>query len=353
MRKIISLFCLLLPILSFADTLAIKENAPDRHVVVKGDTLWDISARFFKDPWKWQEIWGLNKDTIKDPHWIYPGDLVVLDRTTGTLHVGENPQQPSASNSSGIVTSGNIVKLSPRVRELASEHNSIPLIPLSAIGPFLAKPLVIEEDSLSNAPLLVGTFEHRELLSIDDIAYVKNLPTDKGIQWQIYRPGKTFIDPDTEEILGNEVVYLGDAVVEKFADISSLRVSKSVLEISVGDRLTQSTDSFANSYEPRSPKSNIVATIISIYGGVAQASQNAIITLNKGTRDGLENGHVLALYQKGGHLKGTHTPIPEGVSLPDVRYGLVFVFRTFHKVSYALIMQTRFPVQLLDTAQTP
>jgi hypothetical protein len=350
MRKIISLICLLLPILAYADELAIRENAPDRHVVVKGDTLWDISAKFFKDPWKWQQIWGLNKDTIKDPHWIYPGDVVFLDRATGTLRVGEE-SAPAETHST--VIANDIVKLSPRARELADERGSIPSIPYNVIAPFLAKPLVIENNDFSSAPTLIGTYEQRELLSTNDVAYVKNLPADKGAQWQIFRPGKTFIDPDTAEVLGNEVIYLGDAVLEKFAPISDLRITNAVLEIGKGDRFTQSTQTIPGSYEPHAPSTNIVAKVISIYGGVAQASQNAIITINKGKRDGIENGHVLALYQKGEVLKDKKFFKPKDVALPDVRYGLIFVFRTFHKVSYALVLQTRLPVELLDTAKTP
>src|SRR5271169_2397013 len=84
-KLIIALICCLLPALTFADTLSIRDNAPDHYVVVKGDTLWDISAKFFNDPWKWPQVWGLNKDSIKNPHWIYPGDVVLLDRASATL----------------------------------------------------------------------------------------------------------------------------------------------------------------------------------------------------------------------------------------------------------------------------
>ena len=366
MRKIISLICVLLPIVTYADPLEIQENAPDRHVVVKGDTLWDISATFFKDPWKWQQIWGLNKETIKDPHWIYPGDVVLLDRSAGTLHIGDTSSQTvandansvastSASNSTSSTNNsfGNVVRLSPRARELASDHDAIAAIPLDAITPFLTKPLVIDEDSLSGAPTLIGTYEHRTLLGTNDIAYVSNMPVDKGTLWQVYRPGQTFTDPDTKEILGHEVIYLGDAAVEKFAPISELRITKVVSEISKGDYFTQSTQAFASSFEPHAPNSKIVGKIIAIYGGVDQAGQNAIVTINKGKRDGLENGHVLALYQQGELLKGGGFFKSNNVTLPNVRYGLIFVFRTFQKVSYALVLQTRFPVKVFDTAQTP
>jgi hypothetical protein len=275
----------------------------------------------------------------------------MLDRTTGTLHIGDTAPQP-VSNATAAVDN-NIVKLSPHPREIANDRDAIPVIPFNVIAPFLTKPLVIDNLNLSTAPKVIGTYEQRVMLSPNDVAYVKNLPSDKGTQWQIYRPSKTFVDPATKEILGQEVIHLGNAVVEKFAPISELRVTRSVQEINIGDYLTQSTENIPSNYEPHAPSSKIVAKVISIYGGVAQASQNGIVTINKGKRDGIENGHVLALYQKGEVLKEEHLFSTTKTALPDVRYGLIFVFRTFNKVSYALVLQTRLPVQLLDTAQTP
>lgn len=340
-KIIISLICCLLPTFAFADTVKIHDNAPDSHIVVKGDTLWDISAKFFKDPWKWPQIWGLNKDSIKNPHWIYPGDVVHLDRASGTLHLGKIIKNKAGQSDS--------VKLSPRVYVQSSEHNAIPSIPARAIEPFLSRPLIIEEDGLSNAPTIVGTLEKRVLLATGDIAYVKGLSEDQGLLWQIYRPGKTLLDPENKKVLGYEAVYLGDAEVEKFADISTLKIVKALNDINKGDRLIQASGEFAGSYVPRTPDSQIAARVISIYAGVSQAGQHSIVTLNKGLRDGLENGHVLALYRKGDVTKENG----ETLTLPDVRYGLLFVFRTFDKVAYALVMRTRLPVQLLDNALTP
>ncbi len=365
MRKIISLICLLLPIAVFADELQLQENAPDRYTVVKGDTLWDISAKFFKDPWKWPQIWGYNKDTIKDPHWIYPGDLVYLDHATRTLKVGEQPAPVTSAETApagpetaaqtpefGATSPSNVVKLSPRAREGKGRSEAIPMISLKDIGPFLARPLVIEDDELDAAPVLVGTYEQRKLLGAGDVAYAQNMPSDKGERWQIYREDRTFKDPDTGEILGHEVAYLGDASVEKFDNISTLNITHSVLEIHTGDRFAQATTGFSTNYQPRAPEKVISAKVISIYGGVLQAGQNAVITLNKGSRDGLENGHVLALYQKGEELHNGNI-FKGNIVLPDVRYGLVFVFRVFNKVSYALVMNTRLPVQILDRASNP
>ena len=343
MRKIISLICFLLPTLALAVQSEappeLRSDAPDRHVVVKGDTLWDISGKFFKDPWKWQYIWGMNKDTIKDPHWIYPGDVVALDRASGTLRIGQGSTD----------SLGDVVKLSPKAREGHSDHDVIQSIPANAIGPFLSQPLVVEESALKNAPTLVGAREGRVMLGNMDTGFVTGLPSDQGSKWQFYRPGKTLLDPDTKEVLGVEAIYLGDAEATTFADISTVTITNAVQEILKGDRLVASSAKVTNAYLPRAPGKNISTRVISVYGGVSQAGQNTVITLNKGIRDGLENGHVLALFHKGDVVKN------EGkeYNLPDERYGLAFVFRVFDKVSYALVMQTRLPVQLLDRAQTP
>jgi hypothetical protein len=374
MHKIISLICFLLPVLAFVAEpgafaaepenrsdirLDIRSDAPDRHIVVKGDTLWDISGKFFKDPWKWPHIWGMNQDTIKDPHWIYPGDVIFLDRSSGALRIGQ-PGTGAAGGISdmdagGVSDTGN-VKLFPKVREIPSPHDAIPSIPASAIGPFLTQPLVIEAGQLKDAPALIGAREGRVILGNHDTGFVKGLPSDKGDQWQIYRPGKTFTDPDTNEVLGIEAIYLGNAEVTRFADVSTVAITRAVQEIYAGDRMVLPSVEEANTYLPRAPESNISARVISIYGGVSQGGQNSVITLNKGARDGLASGHVLALYRKGEVIKQSGKSLfsrDVAYTLPDERYGLVFVFRVFDKVSYALVMQTRLPVQLLDRANTP
>jgi hypothetical protein len=371
MRKIISLICILLPILAYADELVIRENAPDRHVVVKGDTLWDISNKFFKDPWKWPQIWGVNKDTIKDPHWIYPGNVIFLNATTKTLHIGELPKTTDtpASNQVALVPElppstesvselpllkintpdARIHKLNPKIRVLNGEHDAIFSIPSHIIRAFLDKPLVIENEEIEGAPTLIGSVENRTLLSFGDTAFAINIPGDKGPLWQLYRPGKALIDPDTDDILGYEATYLGDASLQKQDEVSTLIITKSILDIQKGDNFMQSSVGYPTNYIPRSPASQIKAKIISTYGGVNQAGQNSIVTLNKGLRDGLENGHVLALYKESEDSKYNG----ETYKLPALRYGLIFVFRTFEKVSYALVMEVQRSVQVLDSAETP
>jgi len=358
MRKIISLICFLFPTLVFAAQseggsdlrMEIRSDAPDRHIVVKGDTLWDISEKFFLDPWKWPHIWNMNQDSIKNPHWIYPGDIIILDRASGTLRVNEPIDAASGNIDAQTGSTGSDAeRLEPRVRSGRSPHDAIPSIPSKLIAPFLDQPLVIENEALENAPVLIGARESRVLLGTDDTAFAKGLDAEKGNRWQIYRPSKTFVDPDTEEVLGTEAVYLGNSEVTKFGDVSTVSILFAKQEIRAGDNLAASTLDEVGAYLPRAPESNISAKIISVYGGVSQAGQNAIITLNKGARDGLEVGHVLALYHKGEEVEFEG----DDYQLPDERYGLVFVFRVFNKVSYALVMHSKLPAQLLDRTVTP
>lgn len=364
MHKIISLICFILPILAYADEVVLRENAPDRYVVVKGDTLWDISNKFFKDPWKWPQIWGLNKDSIKDPHWIYPGNVVYLDPASKTLHFGEAPKStatpsvetalvpalpPTSESAAGTVPDSQIQKLSPKMRVLSGDHDALPSIPANVIGAFLNKPLVIETEELEGAPTIIGSIEQRTLLSFGDTAFAKGIPNDKGANWQLYRPGKALIDPDTEQILGYEAIYLGDTTLQKQSDVSTLKITKSVLDIQKGDNLIQSAIGLPNNYIPRPPSNSIKGKVISIYGGVDQGGQNSIITINRGQRDGIENGHVLALYKESEVTKFKG----EKYTLPALRYGLIFVFRTFDKVAYALVMEVQRPVKLLDSLETP
>lgn len=369
-KLIISLICCLLPALTIADTLTIRDNAPDSYVVVKGDTLWDISVKFFNDPWKWPQIWGLNKEAIKNPHWIYPGDVVVLDRASATLKVIGETAPPLNAESGVVVTPPpslvestptpqkdttehvyNGVRVYPHARVGEGEHDAIPSIPLNDIKPFLDQTLVIEKDELNNAPVIVSGFE-RTLLSNTDIAYVKGLPTDKGLVWQIYRPGNALTDPISKKLLGYEAIYLGNARVEKFDNISTLRIYGATAEIYPGDRLVQTGNGLPENFIPRAPDSELSARVMKIVNGITMAGKNAVVIINQGRHDGIQNGHVLALYRKGEKVKGAPFG-SDDIQLPNVRYGLIFVFRTFENVSYALVLQAKLPVELLDVAQTP
>jgi hypothetical protein len=338
MRKIISLICFLLPVLVHAaQTDAIpqpRSDAPDQYVVVKGDTLWGISGKFFNNPWKWHDIWGMNKDLIKNPHWIYPGDTISLDRKNGTLRIGN--------------TVSDVIKLSPSIQSQESVQNAIPSIPYRDIEPFLNQPLV-EDGPLSDAPTLVAFSEGHVFASLGDTVYVKGITQNDAKNWQIYRPGKTFLDPETHEVLGHEVVYLGSLIIKKPGEVSSAQVTAIKKEINLGDMLILPVEETARNYLPRAPETQISARVISIYGDTTQAGAGTVITINKGSRDGVEVGHVLALSNKGRVV----TNAGQSLTLPDDHFGLLFVFRVFDKVSYALVMQASLPVQVLDYAKNP
>lgn len=369
---LLMLCCLALP--AAADEVQLRPDHPERYVVVKGDTLWDISARFLKSPWLWPKIWEMNREEIKNPHWIYPGDVVVLDTSNG---------QPRLRLLRETIT------LQPGVREEPLEKEPIPTIAPNVIAPFLSQPLVIEENALADAPTIVAGQENRVVLSPGVRIYVSKIEEDAGALWNIYRPGKALIDPDTGKTLGTEAVYLGDARVRKFGEPATAEIVRAKEEIFTGDKLVSAPETLQVNFVPRAPESDIKGRIISIYGGVAEAGRSAIVTLNRGSADGLEAGHVLAIYREGEIIPrpgtemakkpdpfkeneyATPDPLatpeqaaeteqpakpeldPSLLKLPDERIGLLMVFRTFDQVAYALVMQAAEPVNVLDLVQTP
>lgn len=385
-----------------AANIELHSNIPDRYVVVPGDTLWGIASRFLKDPWRWPEVWGLNEEEIKNPHKIYPGDLIVLENTPD----GKRLRLIKGENVTPILGVDEIMeeRLSPIVGVEKTESEAIPSIPVAAIEPFLSQPLVIDRNGLENAPLVLGTSDNRMVLSPGDLVYAENMPKDKGPSWQIFRPGKPLRDPDQDtdtiwsdqyawvadfllltdqdnfshlydawsrsgEILGYEAVYLGDAKVEKFDDISTISIVNSKQEIFKGDRLVLAPPPMFTNYVPHAPDKDIKGRIISVYGGVTEIGKNTIVVLSKGANDGLEIGNVLAIY-KTNYSQTSNVShdvtrsyeyetivngpaIQETIALPEERAGLVFIFRVFEKLSYALVMQTTQPIRILDTVQTP
>lgn len=322
--------------------LSLKEDAPDQYVVEKGDTLWSIANKFLKEPWRWPELWKLNQDQIRNPNRIFPGNIIVLDRNRG-----------------GSLALGTAVKLSPQVRVEALDANAIPAIPPNVIEPFLVQPLVIELDGMNNAPRIIGTEESRVHLGPGGIAYIAGMANAREPNWQIYRPGKALVDPDTKVTLGYEAEFLGTGRLTRPGDPATVQIVTARQEIGKGDRLVATGRPVINQYLPHAPKTQVQAKAISIYGALAtsEAGKDAVVVINKGTRDGLENGHVLALYRAGAKVVDPSSTLSRDTAptfqLPDERYGLVFVFRTFSSVSYALIMESSRPVAPGDVLRTP
>ncbi len=354
--------------------LALADDAPTTYTVVKGDTLWDISGRFLKEPWRWPEIWNMNREQVKDPHWIYPGDQIKLSFDAS----GKPMLSVNGSSGGGFGgVPGGTVKLNPQIRTDRIAL-AIPSIPSKVIGPFLSLPLVIEKDAMANSPRIVAAEDGRVIIGAGNIAYAIGLNPNQGTKWQVYRPGKDLLDPVTSEVLGVEATYLGEARVTKFGESSTLEILRSTQEINRGDRLTPTLEATLPSYSPRAPEKSVKGAIVSVLSGVNDAAQYSVVALNLGRRDGMEIGHVLATLQKGetvstseendnpssfrlSSLFGSTSDASKTdaananaeVKLPDERNGLAFVFRVFDKISYALIMSSRRPLKVGDVVQTP
>jgi hypothetical protein len=324
--------------------LKLQDNAPDRYIVEKGDTLWGIASKFLKDPWRWPEIWRLNQDQIRNPHRIYPGDVIVLDRT-------KSPAQ--------LAVSGGTIKLAPQVRVEPLPEQAIPSIPPKFIEPFLSQPLVIEEGGLQQAPRIVGTQEGTVYLGAGNVAYVSGIGESKEANWQIFRQGRPLVDPDTNKTLGFEAIFLGTARVLSLGEPATMRIVTSTQEISQGDRLIPAGPAVMNQYAPHPPKSFVSGRIIAVLGGLvnSEGGKNSIVSINKGSLDGLEMGHVLAIMRTGATIPDPQSALSRDyapqIRLPDERYGLAFVFRVFGSVSYALIMDSSRPVVPGDFVRTP
>ena len=334
-------------------------NAPDVYTVKRGDTLWDISKLFLRSPWRWPELWGMNLDQIRNPHLIYPGQHLMLEKTNGRARLR------MAGGVGGVGGEGDTVKLSPRVRSEELDNGAIASIPLNLIGPFLNEAVVFDSNDLDRAPRIVATQEGRVLLTRGETAYVRG---DLGgvRDFRLFRKPKPLLDPTTHEILGYEAAYVGRTEFERAGEESvgddgkvrvvpaTFRLRDVRMEAGIGDRLSPMPQSDLTAYAPHAPASPIEGRIVSIYGEALTAGQNQIVALNRGARDGVERGHVLALWHAGRRAVDNTTPGERtALQLPDERHGLLFVFSVFDRVSYALILSVQEPVSVGDRFTQP
>jgi nucleoid-associated protein YgaU len=319
-------------------------NAPDSYTVKPRDTLWDISGLFLRSPWRWPELWGMNLDQIRNPHLIYPGQVLYLDKTGGRARLRVGEQVPDGTT-----------KLSPRVRASDLDSDAIASIPFHLIEPFLNEAVIFEGNQLEVAPRIVATQENRVLLGRGDLAYVRgDIPSQR--EFRIFREPKPLKDPSTAEVLGWEAVYVGAADYTRQGESrngadgkpeivpATFTVTGVKLEAGVGDRLSPLPAREFSNYAPHAPASNVTGQIVSIYGDALTAGRNQIVALNKGARDGMERGHVLALWHKGERVIDKTDASRPTIKLPDERHGMLFVFRVFDRMSYALILSVKEPV---------
>ncbi len=330
----------------------LSPNAPDSHTVKRGDTLWGISGLFLKSPWRWPELWGMNLQQIRNPHLIFPGQVLYLEKSNGRarLRLG----QPV----------GGDVRLSPRIRE-GSLDDAISTVPIHLLEPFFNEAVIFESsDDLLNAPRVVATQEGRVMLGRGETAYVRG--EINGLRdWRLFRQPKPLRDPTTREVLGYEAQYVGTlAFTREGAEgtgadgkalviPSTFTVTSIRQEAGVGDRLAPVQPRDFDNVVPHAPKSPVAGQIASIYGEALNAGQNQIVAINRGSRDGIDRGTVLALWRDGATVRDTTTADKQLIKLPDERHGLLFVFRVFDRMSYALILHVQEPVKSGDRFTQP
>ena len=332
----------------------LNPNAPDVYTVKPRDTLWDISKMYLKSPWRWPELWGMNLEQVRNPHLIFPGQMLFLDKSNGRarLRMGQ-PVGPSGD-----------AKLSPRIRSRDIAMDGIASIPFHLIEPFLNEAVIFDSNALAAAPRIVATQEGRVLLSRGDTAYVRG-DIGQEREYRIFREPRPLRDPTTKEILGYEATYVGSSEymvqgetrtnAEGKAEIipATFTVTSIRQEAGVGDRLAPVPSREYTNYAPHPPAGPIAGQIVSIYGDALTAGQNQIVALNRGANDGIERGHVLALFRDG---KVVVDPTDKGrtkIKLPDERHGMLFVFRVFDRMSYALILSVKDPVAAGDRFTQP
>jgi hypothetical protein len=326
-------------------------NAPDSYTIVRGDTLWDISKMYLKSPWRWPELWGMNLDEIRNPHLIYPGQVLVLEKINGRARLrvaGE--EQPNGT-----------VKLEPRVRSEPLDKSPISAIPLHLITPFLNEAVVFDTNELATAPRIVAAQEGHVNVAKGDTAYVRG--DLNGVRdFRVFRSPRPLTDPTTGQVLGYEAAYLGTAELVRTGGTTdetgktlpvpdTFTLTEVRQEVGVGDRLAPMPARDFSSYVPHAPAQPIAGQIVSIYGDGLNAGQNQIVALNRGKQDGMERGDVLALWRDGSVVNDPTAR--EKIKLPDERHGLLFVFSVFDRVSYALILSVQEPVKRGDRFTQP
>ena len=347
-------------------------NAPDVYTVKRGDTLWAISGLFLKSPWRWPELWGMNMADIKNPHLIYPGQTLYLDKSNGKARL---------SSRRGGANSLETIKLSPRTRISNLPDDSIPTLQNSLIEPFLTEPIIVEEATLQAAPRFVATQEGRVLLSEGDRAYARSadglalsIAAGQPRDFRVFRNATVLKDPGTGEILGYEAQYVGRAKLIRGESVASVRgaevktgdlvateiipatldITRSKEEIRTGDRLLPEPPVELLTYTPRAPANAVEARIVSVYGSsVANVGQNQVVVINRGFKDGMERGHVLAIQTNGQRLVDKTGTSFQDIKLPDERNGLLMVFRPFERVSYALVLTATQAVRVGDWLINP
>jgi hypothetical protein len=327
---------------------ALAPNAPETYTVKRGDTLWDISSLYLTSPWRWPELWGMNKAQIANPHLIYPGQTLRLVKADGRARLEIAGAEGAAA--------GDVVRLSPQVRALPVDVDAIPAIPNRIIEPFLVRPAIIAPDELEKYPRIVATQEQRVFVGVGDTAYARGIGDERAERFNIFRPARPLYDPDDparRTPLAYEAFHLGFAQKTRGGEVATLQIRESLQEIGVGDRLIPVVRQPVLAYVPRRPEVPIEGRIVSIYSGLAETGTQSVVALNRGLRHGMQVGHVFALLDTGATIVDRTSPGRETIKLPDEQIGHLFVFRVFDEISYGLVVRVSRPVRPGDRFVPP
>ncbi len=336
--------------------IELSPNAPDKHVVVKGDTLWDISARFLKSPWLWPEVWQLNREQISNPHLIYPGDIIYLDRSGAQprLRLGKSVPGTGTGTASRAAGAETTVRLEPLVRATPLGADAIPMINLAAVQVFLNRPLIVDEQGMRANPRIVGTKDGRVHLAAGDLAYARGLSEEEmtlNSEWYIYRPAKPLLDPVTRKPIAWETVSVGSAQLIRTGDPATFRLRTANEEVSSGDRLMPAVPASLPSFVPRAPDAPVSGQIVSVYRGINQVGKLSVVALSIGKDQGLAIGNVLAILSADRVIVDKETK--ERVVLPNETIGELIIFRVFDRIAYALVVSASEAITVGATVKNP
>jgi LysM repeat protein len=336
------------------ENVVYEPEYPQTYIVQEGDTLWDISSVFLKDPWYWPEIWFKNPQ-VENPHLIYPGDTLAIVYIGGEKRI----QLQSRGADGAALSQGKgglkVVKVNPRIRTQSIDA-TIPSIPIEKIRHMLQRPLIVDEETLNNSAYVLSSFDNHLINSTDDKLYVRKLDTTKGVgRYHIYRPNRPLYDPITNELLGYEALYVGESSLLRKGDPASVRVTNSVREILRDDRvMPMDHTNFERDFFPKPPGTKVSGEIVSLLDSISKSGAFQTIAINLGNRDGVESGNILRISRSGETVTDANEADPEyTVRLPDEQIGIAMVIRSYEKMSYALIMEASMPVSVKDYVESP
>lgn len=332
--------------------IPLTADAPDEYVVKKGDTLWDISKVFLRQPWYWPEIWYVNPQ-VENPHLIYPGDVLKL------VYIEGKPRLVIADRGSAGTT-----RLSPQVRR-EKLSDAITAIPYAVIAGFAGRPILLTKEQVETAPYLVAMRDEHMIGAVGNEVYAMGLEGEQpDSRYNIIHVEGKLTDPDTKDLLGYTGVYVGAASLASPGEVSKMVLVETAREALQGDKLFPQAIDVSSDFVPHSPDADVDATVIAVRSMTVMGQYN-IVALNRGTESGLEPGHVLTVerssgtvrdkYSKGGLSTAGYSLLPGGkkVQLPPERVGVVMIFKAYDGMSYGLIMETTHEVREGDRAKNP